>query len=278
MTLLAADAPELQAASLALLDAVPDPLFVLREGVVLRANPASERLLEASSGSLVGQVFDELVPAFRERQSDRSVLELRTRDGARVPVEASVGRARAAECELVVVLLHDVRPRIEAEARLLRASTHDALTGLYNRAYLDVRRGEIEGGRRPFAAVIADVDGLKIVNDELGHDAGDRLLERAADALRAAVGEGDFAVRLGGDEFALLLLDADEPRLRAAIEQVRARVEQLAREGDGPALSLSLGGALREDDEPLAPVLKRADTRMYQDKTARRAARGQLRR
>jgi diguanylate cyclase (GGDEF)-like protein/PAS domain S-box-containing protein len=272
--------------ALSLLQAVPAPLLVLDDGGLIEmVNPAAERLFGHAREALVGRPADALSPEDERgthplnarllgapRSADAAQLvHVMTADGERVAVEVQVALAQTTLGALYVALLHDLRPRLEIEAKLRYASIHDPLTGLLNRGFLDERRASIEADPRASAVIIADVDGLKAVNDRGGHDAGDRLLRRAAAALSvAASGPQDFVVRLGGDEFAVILADADDARLERAVHAVRQAVVE---DRESPTLSLSLGSAVRANGVPLASALRLADERMYADKLARRAGR-----
>jgi GGDEF domain-containing protein len=84
-------------------------------------------------------------------------------------------------------------------------SMHDPLTGLYNRNYFEEELSRLERSRDPGGIIVCDVDNLKVVNDALGHAAGDALLIAVADVLRQAFRGSDIVARIGGDEFAMLL-------------------------------------------------------------------------
>ena len=105
------------------------------------------------------------------------------------------------------------RSRRHAEERLAHLAYHDALTDLPNRVLLNDRLTQAmlvsQRSGEPIALMVIDLDHFKIVNDSLGHHAGDRMLQEVAARLRALVRESDTVARLGGDEFAVMLLNAD---------------------------------------------------------------------
>ena len=152
--------------------------------------------------------------------------------------------------------------------------THDLMTGLYNRAFFDAEFERIGKGRRfPVSLIVADADGLKKVNDSLGHAAGDRLLKKIAGVLAAAFRADDFIARTGGDEFGIILPEVDEETTGKAIIRIRASEAASNPQTDDLRVSLSLGSATALGGADLPGALKAADDRMYTDKIARRVGR-----
>ena len=170
-------------------------------------------------------------------------------------------------------LVAALREKQVTEEKLIYVSNHDALTDLYNRTYFTEEMTRIERGRHfPVSIIVADVDGLKHVNDTLGHLVGDRLLQTVARVLRQAVRGDDVLARIGGDEFAVILPGADLTDAARVINRIRD-YEALAPPFDGDCrLSVSLGMATTTARGELAEVLKLADQRMYEDKLARKGA------
>ncbi|MBU0490804.1 MAG: diguanylate cyclase [Chloroflexi bacterium] len=149
-------------------------------------------------------------------------------------------------------------------------STHDNLTGVYNRAYLEAQLAQWGSEQSfPVSVVVADVDGLKMVNDTLGHAAGDDLLCRTALVLKQTFRLQDVIARTGGDEFVVLLPGADAAVANQAPARIRHALANHNSQQPGPPLSLSVGVATGGLGLPLAEALKLADQRMYQEKSAR---------
>ncbi|MGE0787372.1 MAG: GGDEF domain-containing protein [Sandaracinaceae bacterium] len=177
--------------------------------------------------------------------------------------------------------LEEYRPLLEllcsraAElSRLRRLAGTDELTGLPNRRAfresLDREVARLARGGHPFAVVMLDLDGLKQLNDEHGHAAGDRALQLAADALSRALRASDLPSRLGGDEMAVLLPETGREGARIVAERMRHAIEGCTVEGR--ALRVSLGIAVAERMGTGADELVAlADMRLYRDKRSRKS-------
>jgi diguanylate cyclase (GGDEF)-like protein len=147
---------------------------------------------------------------------------------------------------------------------------HDALTGLANRTSLGpsleqaVQRTRRRNGR--LAIVFIDLDGFKVVNDALGHDAGDALLVEVATRLRKHLRAGDFVARLGGDEFVVVLEDVqDAAPVETVARKLMAEITRPCRvAGRDASVTASIGISLFPDDAAdAAALMKHADTAMY---------------
>jgi two-component system, cell cycle response regulator len=169
-------------------------------------------------------------------------------------------------------MTESLREKRVAEEKILYLSMHDSLTGLYNRGYFEEEMARIERGRTfPVSILMADLDGLKRINDTHGHAIGDSLIRDAANILRRAVRSSDVVARLGGDEFALILSGSDAHIAARVVERIRWIESEFNVEPRGYRVSFSIGFATAEKDHPLVETLKIADERMYRDKYARKA-------
>ena len=168
---------------------------------------------------------------------------------------------------LVAAVQMELAERRHAEEQLRYQSTHDSLTGVYNRHFFEA---EMEGLQHsdlfPVSIVIVDVDRLKRINDTLGHPVGDAYLVRTAKLLQASFRADDVVARIGGDEFAVLLPGADSTVAIKAFERVKHELSQQAAGPDQPPLGLSLGAATCRKGGSLYDAYKEADAQMYQDK------------
>jgi len=182
--------------------------------------------------------------------------------------------------EIVAVgsVVADVSAEREATRVLVHSATHDPLTGLPNRALFAERLGDAlsRAGRsgQNVAVLFCDVDRFKVVNDSLGHDAGDELLRATAARLTAVVGPKDTVARLGGDEFAVLAAGLGAPRARLLAERVCAASRQPLLVGERwitstMSVGLAVAGGGDADADALG-VLRDADAAMYRAKDAGR--------
>jgi diguanylate cyclase (GGDEF)-like protein/PAS domain S-box-containing protein len=175
--------------------------------------------------------------------------------------------------------ISDIRERKQAEERLMHNAFYDSLTGLPNRAFFKgVLRNSIEHLQRrkdyAFAVLFLDLDHFKVINDSLGHMAGDELLRIVAQRLQGCVRGGDTVARLGGDEFTVLLDDIDSfATVLTIAERIQAEVGKcIMLEGFENFTTVSIGIALsatgytKSDD-----ILRDADTALYRAKAAGRA-------
>jgi len=163
--------------------------------------------------------------------------------------------------------------RTEMTARLFHLANHDALTGLANRNLLSDRLNHAitQTARRKgrLAVLFLDLEDFKDVNDEYGHDAGDSVLKRAAERLRACVRAGDTIARVGGDEFVLVLENiAGQGDVDHVVEKIKTGFEQpFDVNSHSIMLGISIGSALYPGDGTDMDILIRyADSSMYSDK------------
>jgi diguanylate cyclase (GGDEF)-like protein len=165
----------------------------------------------------------------------------------------------------------------ELQEELRQLATVDDLTGLANRrGFFALGEHQLLVAARTRAAVallFVDVDGLKKVNDELGHSMGDLLLKEAAEVLRETIRESDLAGRIGGDEFCVLLMGDPDLDAARAVERVRATTAaHNARPGRNFPVSLSIGLSAIPPGRSvtLEELIDAADEGMYEDKRGKR--------
>jgi diguanylate cyclase (GGDEF)-like protein len=188
-------------------------------------------------------------------------------DTLHVHMQFSVLPGRERDWTLVQVALTDITARKKAEAYLEYLGKHEVLTKLYNRSFYADELNRLERmGPYPVSVIIADMNGLKPINDELGHAAGDAMLRRAGEVLSGAVSKPHHAARIGGDEFCVLMPATSDEEAKAMVESIEKLVEINNQFYAGNALSFSIGRATGVSGERLEEVVKRADAAMYEKK------------
>jgi len=169
----------------------------------------------------------------------------------------------------VLSVMRDISDRKEIEKKLQYLSSHDSLTGLYNRSFFETElERAVKGRRYPLSVIVADLDGLKQVNDTHGHEAGDALIKSAAKILNCAFRSEDLVARTGGDEFVVLLFEADEQKSYALQKRIREAEMRLNSENGAVQVRLSMGSATAYMPSEMGTLISEADKRMYEDKTA----------
>ena len=169
----------------------------------------------------------------------------------------------------VLVAIQDITARKKAEEYLYYLGTHDVMTGLYNRTYFQETMQRMQAERHdPITFIVADLNGLKEVNDTLGHAAGDSLIRRAAEVLKAAFEPDAIVARVGGDEFVVVLTHTPASAAEQALVRIRSLLALNNKYYRGAPLSFALGMATSQPGQALDAVLRRADDAMYRDKAA----------
>ncbi len=157
-----------------------------------------------------------------------------------------------------------VLARTETQARV------DVLTGLFNRRSLEQQSREVLDRGDPLVVAFADLDHFKELNDQHGHELGDRALRLFGRVLRDSVRPADIPARYGGEEFVVLLPDCSLSDARIVADRVRSRLAGALRAATVPAFTVSVGLAAWEPPEPLADTIARADGALLEAKEAGR--------
>lgn len=261
--------------------------LVIAAGALAERGAASPVI---STASLLAQLYVAVILWSCRRAEDLNALRLL---GAAVALAAltpvllgtlpgmaegtvELTRLLAAACGMSVTafaLLALMNERIEHELRASRRRLRvlanvDSLTGIPNRRRFHERVGRLLASVRaePSALLLFDIDHFKLINDHLGHAAGDRALRLVGRCMQEALRTQDLAGRLGGDEFALLLCGASTDQAMAVAERIVERLQSIAPRLHLPCLALSFGIAQLVPGEALDTALHRADQALYEAK------------
>ncbi len=164
----------------------------------------------------------------------------------------------------------DITAIKQSEEEMLYLSYHDPLTKLYNRRFYEEELARLDVERNlPITLIMADVNGLKLVNDAFGHEKGDRLLQMIAKIIKDKCRSDEIVSRIGGDEFIILLPKTNEDEAKLLIDRIHSAVEK--RREKNSIMSLSLGYAVKVNtQERMNDIFKSAEDDMYRHKLAER--------
>lgn len=272
-------------------------------GRIISANPAAEKILGLTRDRMLGRV--SVYPKYKLIREDGSDFPVETHpsmtalETGKVVKNVVMGVYDSGEKKCRWINIHamplfypgedkpfqvystfdDITERKEAEERLKYLSLHDPLTGLYNRIYFEDGLRRLRNGKfGPVGIIVCDLDGLKFVNDTLGHDTGDALLAAAARVIGESFRKEDVVTRIGGDEFAVLLPHSNEKSVAAACKRLRDNIAGYNAANPELPLSISIGFAVRsEASKNIDDLFREADNKMYREKLHRnKSARGSI--
>lgn len=166
----------------------------------------------------------------------------------------------------IVGVSRNIDKRKQAEDAVLYLSYHDQLTGLYNRRFYEEELLRLDTPRNlPIALIMADVNGLKLINDAYGHQMGDKILIKFAEILKNECRHDEIASRVGGDEFVILFSKTNRDNVEQIVKRLNTAIASVRI--DRTILSVSMGFAIKENpSDDLNDVFKRAEDAMYQHK------------
>jgi diguanylate cyclase (GGDEF)-like protein/PAS domain S-box-containing protein len=261
-----------------LIDTSPDAIALVdEEGRFLTVNPSMAERFGLSRQGLEGRSHFEVLPRDlaelhlakgREAIETKELVYFEEDRGKRSFQNYYVPVFRHGGQRSFQVISKDISGQKEMEQRLKDMSLYDASTKLYSRSFFEEEMKRLGDGRHcPLGIIVCDIDGLKLINDTLGHDEGDALLKAAADILRNCFRTSDIVARIGGDEFAVLLPQSDEASISACCRRIRKEMEASNERDAELRLSISIGYALEETPPvDMNELFKRADNAMYKEK------------
>jgi len=167
-------------------------------------------------------------------------------------------------------LVIDISDQKKREEEIIYLNYHDVLTGLYNRRYLEEITSKYDQEEYyPLSVIIGDINGLKLINDTLGHIEGDRIIVTIAEILNKCCRKQDIIARTGGDEFYIFLPNTQYEEAEAIMKEIHKLCEDYskANKEDVHHISISLGcGTKKTDKDSLMDIMKDAEGNMYRDK------------
>jgi diguanylate cyclase (GGDEF)-like protein/PAS domain S-box-containing protein len=269
-----------------LINSIPDLVFYKDpDSNYLGCNKAFEKFVAKSEADIIGKsdfdLFDQPV-AESFRLMDQEMLSLHQShsneeyvtypdgtviclDTLKTPYYDDNGQVIG-----LIGICRDITSRKQHEDEVKYLNYHDSLTGLYNRPFFHEELARLDTPRQlPLSIIIGDINGLKLINDALGHDEGDKLLVNVARILKASCRTDDIIARTGGDEFWILLPKTDGEGARQIVERIKSACIDYSREQENDAfyVDISLGYATKTSSaESFTKIRNDAETYMYKRK------------
>jgi diguanylate cyclase (GGDEF)-like protein/PAS domain S-box-containing protein len=237
-------------------------------------NPALSKILGYSSieevnNKHIKEFFDIVNEEIQNNSNEKNFLQMQIKkeDGNKIWIEISFNKDIDHNSDIICNgIVRDITSKKAFENKIKYISFHDKLTGLYNRAFFETELKRLNKKRQlPLTIVIADIDGLKLINDAFGHGTGDKLIKKIAGILKYCFRSEDIIARYGGDEFAILLPSIAVAEVLKIIDRIKTACKK---EGNKILpLSLSIGVSSKtEISQEINSVIKDADDQMYRNK------------
>ena len=258
-------------AGISIIDAETHEVFDVNQRVLTMVGAKREEIVGKTCHQFICPAEKGKCPITDLAQKiDASERILLTADGKHIPVIKTVVPIMLRGRKFLLESFIDIGERKKAENELRFLSRHDALTGLRNRTYFEEELKSLsEDDVDSVALIVCDIDGLKLVNDTLGHAAGDCLLMATAEIVKF-VARGNTVARIGGDEFAIIFRQIEEEVVEGICEKIKQEVNQYNQENVGISLSLSFGYSVQGKRKiTISDLFKEADDNMYREKLHR---------
>ncbi|MEG6585309.1 diguanylate cyclase domain-containing protein [Dendrosporobacter sp. 1207_IL3150] len=267
-----------QSRSQALIDALPDLIVRLdRQGTLLEFKKGSDFDLPFDINDKIGLQLDKFLPTLLAN-SYMEYLHQSFLTNTTNQFEYDVvinGRPQWHEARIkvcgtneAIAIVRDITRQVETNQKLKYLGLYDKVTGLYNRTYFEDEMDKLNRNYQlPVSIIACDIDGLKLINDTLGHHAGDELLMNAATLIKNFFNKDDIVARVGGDEFAVLVFNRQAQDMERLCQELRNKVKQFRDKNTDIPISISIGLGLRAyPHQDIREVYKAADDNMYREK------------
>lgn len=259
----------------------PDPITIttLQEGYYVEMNDAWVKRTGFERSEAYGHTSDELDIWVIPKERDRMLKQIKQQGriaNFETQFKSKNGRIGLYNVSAEIIEMgnephllcvhNDITERKQADEKIRYLSYHDKLTGLYNRTYFEEELERIRnGGHFPYGLLIGDVNGLKLINDALGHQEGDKVLIKAAEILRSSCRPEDTISRWGGDEFIILMPGCDTFKPLDTVKRINDSFKET--HNLPIQMNISLGMAIQTSPrQNIQDVIREAEEKMYRNK------------
>jgi diguanylate cyclase (GGDEF)-like protein/PAS domain S-box-containing protein len=251
-------------------------------------NTALEKIFGVPSGGLIGhnlrdflapeqkKIIDAQLKLRNKKISSSYELEIINTSGQKQHLLFNVNPHLDEKGNFIgsIGICRNITSAKQEEEKLRYISTHDALTGLYNRAYYDEMLDRMNySSQFPISVIMMDVNGLKATNDSLGHHMGDQLLNSVASILRHSTRESDLLARIGGDEFIILMPSTGTDIMQQVVARIKNNLAIENESGKNPFItSISIGCQTSYKPGTIEAAIQAADDMMYAHKRSQKSS------
>lgn len=279
----------------AMINCIPDLVFYKDVNSVYHdCNAAFEAFSGKKKQDIIGHVDTDLFPEYEARlfmAMDAEMTQTKTfrkyeetvvcPDGREMVLETIKTPYYDANGDVIGLLgvSRDITLRKEEEKKVRYLSYHDEMTGLYNRTYFEKSKTELDTLEHlPLSIVIGDINGMKLINDAYGHEDGNILIKKTAEAFLRCCRSCDVVIRTGGDEFSVFLPNTDEYDADNLIKQIKVQMKSSVQKAWPVFADISFGYATKyKEGESFGKAMMRAEDQMYREKLlARRSQHGHV--
>lgn len=251
-------------------------IFGVKAGEFIPSYKSFLQLIHPDDRDRVDQAYSNSIESGLDHyEIEHQIVHPEDQDVRHVHERCEHYKNRAGQVIRSVGMVQDITERKLYESKLKYLSLHDQLTDLYNRTYFEEELKRLNKSREyPITIISADLDGLKLINDTLGHYEGDKMLIACAKILKSSLRQSDLLSRIGGDEFAAILPRTDAETGEIVYGRIKDKIDEFNQSNASLPLSISLGIATAKnpDHESLFDLLKTADDYMYREKLYHRSS------
>ncbi len=260
----------------AIMDVIPDVIFIIdKEGTFTHCQASNENMLYLPSEKFLGKKLGDIMPesiAMKGYQKIQSALETGSLQSFEYELELGTSKEmfelRIIKCftDGVLAIARNITHQHLYQKQIEYLSYHDQLTGLHNRRSFEYNLKQLDREENlPLCIIMADVNGLKLVNDSFGHKAGDILLTKFAKILKESSSTQEMIFRIGGDEFVILIPNCNQEQADEFVDKMKETCD--LETVNAIRLSVSFGWDIKNHvNEDINTVLKSAEDFMYKKK------------
>jgi diguanylate cyclase (GGDEF)-like protein/PAS domain S-box-containing protein len=252
---------------------------------IIQVNKSFEKLFKYNNENIIGMNIDDLIiPNYLDNEG--KVYSNKVINGEDIKIECIRCNKNSENINVslhafqlklengaigICAIYNNISKRVIEEDKIKYLSTHDQLTGIYNRNYYQVELERLNKSRKlPISVIIADIDKLKYVNDNYGHTEGDNYIKTIVDIIKDVLRGEDIFARIGGDEFAIVLIETSKKESEMIIDRINEKIKQMSAKFQYE-IGISMGVATEEEEiESLELLVIKADNRMYKSKNSKK--------